>query len=279
MNRLAVALVAAVSLAASLAAASFAPARAADPIRIGVIAEAASVVGDSLPKAAQLAADEINAAGGINGQKLEIISYDNKSSAADSVRAFQRAVQQDHVSAVIASYISEVALALEPWAGRLKTPMITPRSEVSLAEVNGKIYVLGGGITGTSVPHNEEYEIATDHWRIRYPMPRALDHMGVAVVNGKIITVGGFVASVHKDGQPSVFEYDPAFDVWRALAPLHEGRGSIGVAVLNGKVYAMGGRPLFAVNLTAWPADGLDLALLAQVLQGGAHIAAEAGWL
>src|SRR5580658_246044 len=123
-----------------------------------------------------------------------------------------------------------------------KAPMITPRSEVSLAEVGGKIYVLGGGITGTSVPHNEEYEIATDHWRIRYPMPRALDHMGVAVVNGKIITVGGFVASVHKDGQPSVFEYDPAFDVWRTLAPLNQGRGSIGVTVLNGKVYAMGGR-------------------------------------
>ena len=96
-----------------------------------------------------------------------------------------------------------------------KTPMITPRSEVSLAEVGGKIYVLGGGITGTSVPHNEEYEIATDHWRVRYPMPRALDHMGVAVVNGKIITVGGFVATVHRDGQPLAFEYDPAVDAWR----------------------------------------------------------------
>ena len=57
---------------------------------------------------------------------IEIIDYDNKSSAADSVRAFQRAVQQDHVAAVIASYTSEVVLALEPWAGRLKTPMITP---------------------------------------------------------------------------------------------------------------------------------------------------------
>ena len=31
---------------------------------------------------------------------------------------------------------------------------------------------------------------------------RARPH-GVAVVNGKIITVGGFVATVHKDGQPS----------------------------------------------------------------------------
>ncbi len=123
-----------------------------------------------------------------------------------------------------------------------KAPMITPRSEVSLAEVGGKVYVLGGGINGTSVPHNEEYDIATDKWRVRYPMPRGLDHMGVAVVNGKIITVGGFVGSVHKDGQPLVFEYDPATDAWRALAPMKAGRGSVGVAVLNGKVYAIGGR-------------------------------------
>src|SRR3984893_10831384 len=69
-----------------------------------------------------------------------------------------------------------------------KAPMITPRSEVSLAEVGGKIYVLGGGINGTSVPHNEEYDIATDKWRVRYPMALGLDHMGVAVVNSKIIT-------------------------------------------------------------------------------------------
>jgi selenide,water dikinase len=39
----------------------------------------------------------------------------------------------------------------------------------------------------------------------------------------------------------------------------------------------MGGRPLFAVNLAAWPGDGLDIALLGQVLQGGAQVAAEAG--
>jgi N-acetylneuraminic acid mutarotase len=124
-----------------------------------------------------------------------------------------------------------------------KTPMITARSEVSLAEVGGKIYVIGGGINGTSVPHNEEYDIATDRWRVRYPMPRGLDHMGVAVVNGKIITVGGFVgAGVHRDGQPAVFEYDPRTDTWRALAPLKVGLGSVGVVALNGKVYAVGGR-------------------------------------
>ncbi len=97
-----------------------------DTIKIGVIAEAQAVAGSSIPQAAQLAADEINAAGGVNGKKIQIISYDDHSTAPEAVRAFQRAVSEDHVNAVIASYISEVVLALEPWTGRLKTVMVTP---------------------------------------------------------------------------------------------------------------------------------------------------------
>jgi branched-chain amino acid transport system substrate-binding protein len=102
------------------------PAQAADPIKIGVIAEAQAIAGASIPQAAQLAADEINAKGGVDGRQIELVTYDNHSSSADSVRAFQRAVNEDKVNAVITSYISEVVLALEPWAARLKTVMVTP---------------------------------------------------------------------------------------------------------------------------------------------------------
>src|SRR5580698_10710421 len=102
------------------------PGYAEDTIKIGVIAEAQAVAGSSIPQAAQLAADEINASGGVNGKKIEIVTYDNHSSAAESVRAFQRAANEDHVSAVIASYISEVVLAIEPWTGRLKMVTVTP---------------------------------------------------------------------------------------------------------------------------------------------------------
>ncbi len=101
-------------------------ARAEDPIKIGVIAETSAISGVAVPNGAKLAAEEINAAGGVNGRKVEIVEYDDHNSAADAVRAFQRAAQQDKVNAVIASYISEVVLALEPWAGRLHMPMITP---------------------------------------------------------------------------------------------------------------------------------------------------------
>jgi branched-chain amino acid transport system substrate-binding protein len=112
-------------------------ARADDgPIKIGVIAENQAVAGSSIPLAAQLAADEINAAGGVNGRKIEIVAYDNHSSSAESVRAFQRAVSDDHVNAVIASYVSEVVLALEPWAARLKTVMITPGAASDVITAN-----------------------------------------------------------------------------------------------------------------------------------------------
>jgi branched-chain amino acid transport system substrate-binding protein len=123
-------------LAAALAASPLASAQDSGPIKIGVIAEAQAVAGSSIPSAAQIAADEINARGGVDGRKIEIVSYDNHSSSAESVRAFQRAVNEDHVNAVIASYISEVVLALEPWAARLKTVMITPGAASDVITAN-----------------------------------------------------------------------------------------------------------------------------------------------
>jgi branched-chain amino acid transport system substrate-binding protein len=116
--------IAASAVAVCLAAPAYAQSN--DPIKIGVIAEVQSIAGADTGHGAEIAAAEINAKGGILGRKIEIVTYDNKSSSADSVRAFQRAVSEDKVSAVIASYISEVVLALEPWASRLKMPLITP---------------------------------------------------------------------------------------------------------------------------------------------------------
>ena len=103
-----------------------------EPIRIGVIGEESSVAGASLTKAAAMAADDINARGGVNGRKVEVITYDDHSSAADAVRAFQRTVSQDKVVAVIGSYISEVVLAIEPWSARLRMPFITPGAASNL---------------------------------------------------------------------------------------------------------------------------------------------------
>jgi branched-chain amino acid transport system substrate-binding protein len=154
-NRAAFAAFGASAVALALATPAFA--QDSGPIKIGVIAEAQAVSGSSIPQAAQLAADEINAAGGVNGRKIEIVSYDNHSSAAESVRAFQRAANEDHVNAVIASYISEVVLALEPWTGRLKTVMVTPGAASDVITQNiakdydNLKYTFHGYLTSTSL--------------------------------------------------------------------------------------------------------------------------------
>ena len=92
------------------------------------------MAGSSIPQAAQLAADEINAAGGVDGRKIEIISYDNHSSAAESVRA---------ITALMCR--------------RLKTVMVTPgaASDVITQNIakdyNNLKYTFHGYSTSTSI--------------------------------------------------------------------------------------------------------------------------------
>lgn len=99
-------------------------ASAAEPVKIGVIAPAAHIAGRAIFQGAKLAADEINKDGGIDGRQIKLFEYDNKGSATDSVRAFQRAVQQDGIQTMTGVFLSEVALALAPWSARLQTPLI-----------------------------------------------------------------------------------------------------------------------------------------------------------
>jgi branched-chain amino acid transport system substrate-binding protein len=132
------------TVAAALALGGFAaPARAAGPadqgpIKIGVISEQSAIVGQSISEGAALAIRDINAKGGVNGRKLEMVLYDDHSSAAEAVRAFQRAAEQDHVQAIVVTFLSEVALAVEPWAARLHMPTITPGAASDL--ISGQVH-------------------------------------------------------------------------------------------------------------------------------------------
>jgi Kelch motif protein len=79
-----------------------------------------------------------------------------------------------------------------------KAPLLTQRTEVAVAELDGKIYVLGGTALGkTASQLNQEYDPATDRWRDRAPIPQGTSHAGVAGYNGKIYVIGGFTANVH----------------------------------------------------------------------------------
>jgi hypothetical protein len=130
---------------------------------------------------------------------------------------------------------------LSPGDGRwfTRAPIPTPRSEVAVAEVGGKIHVLGGFSASAQTVH-EQYDPATDSWRSLADMPKGLNHAGAAGLNGKLYLIGGYVAN--GAAVADAYEYDPATDKWRALAPMPTARGALGVAVANGKIYAVGGR-------------------------------------
>lgn len=112
---------------AVIAAALSAPAQAADPIRIGIpigLSGANSVVAPSVVQSAELAAEEINAAGGILGRKIELIVADDGSGAAGAQRAFDSLVFQRKVDALIAMETSAARNAGLPIVTRGKTPYI-----------------------------------------------------------------------------------------------------------------------------------------------------------
>ena len=75
-----------------------------EPIRIGIIADLTgpfTIYGTSLSQSAQLAADEINAAGGIAGRQIEVIVEDTQTDVAVTVDKATKLVQSDNVDLVM----------------------------------------------------------------------------------------------------------------------------------------------------------------------------------
>lgn len=105
-----------------LAAASLAPfvarAQAGEPIRVGVLAPltgGGGPYGADIVKAAKLAADEINGAGGvIDGRRLELYVEDDETSATSAVRAGRKLLDIDRVVAVTGVWGSAPILAVRP---------------------------------------------------------------------------------------------------------------------------------------------------------------------
>lgn len=73
----------------------------------------------------QLAADEINAAGGIDGKKIKVITIDGKSDAATTTNAVQEMVDVDKVVAVAGLSDTTFVLAAGPIAQKAGIPFIT----------------------------------------------------------------------------------------------------------------------------------------------------------
>ena len=87
--------------------------RAADEIKIGEINSYSLLPAFTEPyrKGWQLAVEEINAAGGINGKKLVVISKDDGGKPADAQTAANELVSSENVVMLTGTFLSNIGLA------------------------------------------------------------------------------------------------------------------------------------------------------------------------
>jgi branched-chain amino acid transport system substrate-binding protein len=112
-----------------LAAAQFSPAKAEDVIRIGAIFSASGWGADggtSELDGALLAQADINARGGIGGQRLELLVEDNQSDLKDTASAFKKLVSVQKVPAMIGPNWAEFVEIAAPLAQQHQIPMLSP---------------------------------------------------------------------------------------------------------------------------------------------------------
>jgi branched-chain amino acid transport system substrate-binding protein len=98
------------------------PAFADDTIKIGEINSYSGLPAFTEPyrKGWQLALEEINAAGGVNGKKLEVISKDDGGKPADAVTAANELVSKDGVVMLAGTFFSNIGLAVSDFAKQKK---------------------------------------------------------------------------------------------------------------------------------------------------------------
>ncbi len=100
-----------------------------EPFVIGVmdaLTGVAEAYGDPLLKSKLLAMEEINAAGGINGRKLELIVEDSKCAAQDAITAYNKLTDVDGVKIILGTTCSGAMLGIAPLAEKEGVVLLSP---------------------------------------------------------------------------------------------------------------------------------------------------------
>jgi N-acetylneuraminic acid mutarotase len=128
------------------------------------------------------------------------------------------------------------------WVRKADAP--SERSSVAIAELNGKLYLIGGLERGggfDNTPAVEVYDPANDSWGLVKDYPERYHSARAVAANGRIYVFGGFPRFANLPISNKVFEYMPQRDLWQEKASMPTGRAGFGIVVLDGKIYTIGG--------------------------------------
>ena len=132
------------TLAALALAAGVATAAAQDSIKVGVIQPltgAFAASGNYVANGAKIAADEINAKGGVLGKKLELVIEDNKSNPTEAAAVAEKLIVRDKVPVIMGAWGSGFTLAIMPKLMEYKVPMLVETSSAGKITTSGNPYI------------------------------------------------------------------------------------------------------------------------------------------
>src|SRR5262249_59141683 len=104
---------------------------------VGSLTGCEATFGISTRNAIDLAINEVNAAGGVKGKKIEVRVYDNQSKPEEAAQAANRLINQDNVLLILGEVASSNSMAMAEKAQPAKGPMI------SNASTNPKVTEIG----------------------------------------------------------------------------------------------------------------------------------------
>jgi branched-chain amino acid transport system substrate-binding protein len=108
---------------------------------VGSLTGAQAAFGISTRNGIDLAVEEANEAGGVQGKKLAVRVYDDQSKPEEAASAVTRLLTQDKVKLILGEVASSNSLAMAPKAQAAKVPMITPSSTAeSVTQVGDYIF-------------------------------------------------------------------------------------------------------------------------------------------
>jgi N-acetylneuraminic acid mutarotase len=116
-------------------------------------------------------------------------------------------------------------------------PLPAPRGGHAAVVLNGRIHVIGGGNSVSTIDDHSLYDPAANTWSERARLPRRMGSPAAAVLDGRIYSIGGRSGS---NDFGDVHIYDAGADAWRP-GPAIEPRGTAGAVTFNRTIYAIGG--------------------------------------
>lgn len=130
--------------AAALLSASFAVPGVAQTIRIGVnepLTGPFAASGTYVVNGAKIAADEVNAKGGVLGKKIELVIEDNKSNPTEAAAVAEKLITNDKVPVMMGAWGSSLTLAVMPKLLEYKVPMLVETSSSGKITTSGNPYI------------------------------------------------------------------------------------------------------------------------------------------